>query len=316
MFFLFAMPGCSKKGTTRSQEQSLKKETETQSYDIKAKDQLLRSMHKEIENFNKLSPDELAEKERGLEELHKKSRQKALEMVIARFDNIKKGALANEVETVFRSIGKHQFTVERDGKAYSCFSYYIGKEYWAKRAAKYYCVYENSFLERIVVPPPFEYDYIPYKNGTRGIRKPIDPDKRINETFRAKNLLNQGLIDSLIERFPEKSSSLNLGPLIGILGIFSDAGEKRKEKDDFKREKLEKKYNSAAIKLGMNIADIKAVLGSAKDIHNQNSKLVRVYGEEATFIYYPYSLPWIAVEYENEKVIRVLTRDFFDQGEN
>lgn len=308
---LFALLGCSEKDPSKQEDADRK--GDNQSDISKAKEEILPSMQKNIEEFNKLTPDELKEKEKELKKVNTETRQAALGELIARFENIKKGALVNEVEAAFVSAGNHQFTVQREGRVYSCFSYLAGEEYWAKRAAEYYCLFEGTGLVRIVIPPPFEYAYVPYRGATREIQKPIDPDKRIDQTFSAVNLLDQSLIDSFKERFPEKSSSSNLGPLVGFAESFSASAKKQKEEDDFKRKGLEKKYNSAAVKLGMNTADVEAVLGSLKYMHKQNTKSVRIYGEEATFQYQPYSFPWIAIEYENEKVVRVMTRDFFNE---
>ncbi len=48
-------------------------------------------------------------------------------------------------------------------------------------------------------------------------------------------------------------------------------------------------------------------------IHKKDEKTVGVYGQEATFSYYPYEFQWVVVEFENKRVVRVLRRGFFDE---
>lgn len=269
-------------------------------------------MQNEIEEFQKNTPEELQKKEKKLKWRFAKTRSVALEELIARSQTIKEGVSAEEVEAAFGSVGKHEFTDQREGRIFSCFSYFVGKEYWAKRATKYYCLFEDNKLFSILVPPPFEYDYVPYRGSTCEIKKPVDSYKRIDQVFKANNLLDQGLVDSLKKRFPRKSSSSNLGPLVGFMKHLPSSFKKQREVDVLKREKLEKKYNSVAVELGMNKSNVELILGFPKHVHKKDSSIIRIYGEVETFIYYPYSLPWIAVEYENSKAVRVITRDFFN----
>lgn len=310
---IFMVCGCSEKSPIK-QKHVEKNEVEYQSIDISSKDQLNSLMQKEIKEYEKMTPDELEKKQKQLKEHNAKTRSVALEELITRFKVIKKGASINAVEGAFDSVGKHQFTVQKEGRVYSCFSYFAGKKYLAKRDVIYYCLFESGKLFSISVPPPFEYDYKTKKNGTtRQIKKPVDPDKRIDQTFSANNMLDGGLVESFNNRFPKKSSSQNLGPIIGFMENFSLLLKKQKEEADLKRKKLEKKYNSSVVKLGMHESDVEAILGPPKHRHQKDGKTIQIYGEEATFHYHPYSFSWIAIEYENSNAVRVLTRDFLNE---
>ena len=277
------------------------------------KEEVLTSMQTSIEEFNKLTPEELKAREKELKKQNSDTRKAALDALIARITKINKGVVSQEVEKAFKSKGEHQFTVKKYGKTYSCFSYLAGQEYWSKRAAEYYCIYEDDKLYSIIIPPEFEYDRIPYRGATSEVKKPLDPDKRINNSFSAANLINDGLIESLKKRFPKKSSSSNLGPLVGVMQLLSGQAKKEKEKDDFKRAKLEQKYDSTKIKIGMSLSEVNQILREPKYIHKKEEKSICVYGEKATFTYYPYNFSWIAVEFDSERVARVLRRDLFDE---
>ena len=238
------------------------------------------------------------------------SRNVAIKEALRRFEHIENGVSAEEVEEAFLDKGKHQFTIQNNGDIYFCFSYFMGKEYWSKRAAPYYAVYNNDRLHYLLDSPEFEYEYVPYQGALKEIKKPVDPDERITSVFASENLLDVGIEDSFRKRYPKKSSSQNLGPMIGFLNEFSNTATNAKKEDDRKRVRYGRKYNSSKIQIGMNSTDVTDILKTPKHKKVLDGKIVNIYGEDVTFRYYPYHFEWISVEYNNDKVIRVLRRDF------
>ncbi len=67
-------------------------------------------------------------------------------------------------------------------------------------------------------------------------------------------------------------------------------------------------FRKAAILCG-----IAVILGAPKYKRELEDTVMFIFGEDVTFRYYPYKFEWIAVECRNDKVIRVLRRDFFNE---
>src|SRR5881394_921629 len=77
---------------------------------------------------------------------------------------VKRGASQERLETLAGVPARHEFTASRDRTTLRCVSYYF-----ASFHLRYYFVFTNNGLEKIIQPPRFEHELSSAERGKRPV---------------------------------------------------------------------------------------------------------------------------------------------------
>lgn len=201
----------------------------------------------------------------------------------------------DDLDRIFASPGEHQFTVEHENHTYVCMAYRIGL------STGYYVVFRDDLFSLIRKRPgPFGYtddegNWRSKKDAQgRNVSdyQPWDTQEKIDLVLASTGLSSAVLKSSISSRYRTKKSifEANLGPpfiVLGILGapIFVPGIIHYAIKDrrlDNLSQQFAQKYDPLKIKLGMSVAEVDALLGSAaRESKGADGSFRRLYQEPA-----------------------------------
>lgn len=228
--------------------------------------------------------------------------------------DIQRGASRAEVTHSFQGTGKHQFTAIVDGDEVLCASYPV-KEWYIE----YYFIFHNEELTKILDPRAFDDvdDQVP--EWARDVSKPIDPEQRLLAVLEARGLWGESLEQNLERRLPKsRKGALDQFPLVVLLPLAviqapSTLAAQRHERA------MAKLYDPFKVELETNPDEVAAAVGPPKHLYSfPGSKQIRVFGEQREaqvsrrYVSRRSRFHWVAVEFHDDRVIRVFSNDFFD----
>lgn len=223
---------------------------------------------------------------------------------LARVSEIKRGISSAELELACGRFAL-QFQAERMGVEYSCVSYAVTRRYLTL-----YFLFADDRLVAITEPPAFEYETVPWRNGSRyGYRKPGYTETRIATVLAAEDLSNAAIEASVRRRSRRrKSEPLNVLPAflltLPLQIVMSPITAIRRHQ----HRALVEHYDPLRISIGMTKDEVDAIFGEPTRISSSDVAVLRVYGR----VRYPRT--WTAVRFSNGRATEIYSDDFFDRS--
>lgn len=240
--------------------------------------------------------------------------------------NVSPGALASlqhgltqqQVEEQLQSRGYHQFTAAFSNGVARCLSYYRNDVY-----GHYYLVFTNDHLARVCQPPPFDMRKEPYRGTWANYRVLGDPETRLAAVLRAEDMIGPRLTAALKPQTPPKRS-VDPGLTAAFLLAQKSAGAASKSERERKYHALVSQYDPFGVAIGAALPSVEGRLGKPHVTEPLVSgREIRYYGNIEFGLSASRELMWLAVVYEDGKVVRVYSHDFVDhdkirplEGEN
>ena len=220
----------------------------------------------------------------------------------------------DDLERIMTTPPKHQCTARIDGKELLVVNYAFG-EPWAQL----YFVLHNGKLQKIVDPPPFEYDRVPYQGATWERRKAVDPEKRLQAVLGAPDLADAQLVDTIRAKLPEHSRpSLNVLPAFVLASPLFAVAAPKMIQDYETNVKLAHRFDPFKAKLGMKSAAVDREFGEPLRVKGDGGpQTSRVYDSEQELDINPqHAFSPVHVVFENDAATRIFSNDFVDQKVN
>jgi outer membrane protein assembly factor BamE (lipoprotein component of BamABCDE complex) len=230
------------------------------------------------------------------------------------FSQIQQGISKDRLIEILGSDGKPQFTVKTNSHIYFCVSYSFEKPF-----IRYYFLFEDETLRSILEPPAFEVETVPYKGAKLEIRKPVNPEERMNSVLNASSLTVEEFKKSLTQKLSVKSENSNVlpafiitAPLLGARRII-DSPELNKDYE--KNDELTKRFDSRKIGLGSSKEQVQSAFGKPQKTVSYFGKEAEVFNAKppAKVLREDRFSP-VLVVFEKDKVIRIFSNDFFPQN--
>jgi hypothetical protein len=220
--------------------------------------------------------------------------------------NVKRGISQRQLETTFGVAARHEFTTSRNGTTVRCVSCQF-----ASFHLRYYFVFTNDALQKIIQPPRFEHELSPVEKGTRAVWKSHDPQERVDVVLQAPDLDEEGITASIQRRYKPKTPDNALpGAIIaGVIGapvaLVRGAVENREIKA------LADKFDPYRVRLEMPLAEVEQVFGEPRLVEKlPGDSDMRYYGSTKLGTQNP--LLWVSVVFRDDKAVEVFSDDFFN----
>lgn len=219
--------------------------------------------------------------------------------------HLERGQSQEKLEKLFGTPARHEFTARID----DCLL--RGTSFSFDSKGRYYFVFTNDSLAKICEVTPFEFRRVPYKDTWREIPVRTDPERRLEKVLDSPDLVGPALSESLRRRgTPPKSGSMNVLPAFIIAAPFWAAAAPLRAEQREEVEALAKKFDPQKVKVGMSAERVEEMFGKPH--------VTDLTGEQRESRYYGSArlgenpLLWISVVFENGRVVRVFSGDFFD----
>ena len=219
---------------------------------------------------------------------------------------IERGTSQKRLEALLGVPAKHEFTASRDQNVYRCVSYQFVSFH-----LKYYFVFTNSALEKIIQPPRFEHELSSAEHGKRAVWKSYDPEERMEVVLQATDLDQQGIMASIEHRYgPNTFDNALPGAIIaGVIGAPVALARGAVENREIKA--LAEQFDPYRVRFGMTVTEVEGIFGSPILSENSDdSSETHYYGSPKLGAQNP--LLWVSIVFENGKVIQVFSDDFFN----
>ena len=217
------------------------------------------------------------------------------------------GLTLKDVEERLGARGHHQFTAAKSNGVTRCVSYYRNDVY-----GHFYLVFTNDHLATVCKPPPFEMRKEPYRGTWAHYRVLGDPEVRVAAVSQAEDMIGAPLTAALKPQTPPKRS-VDPGLTAAFLlaqGVASLSGGAERER---KFRALVQQYDPYQIALGSALASVEQRLAKPHITESLGAnRVIRYYGDIKFGLNASRELMWLAVVYEDGKVVRVFSRDFID----
>ena len=227
--------------------------------------------------------------------------------------NLRKGLEREQVHKLLGSSGTHQFTARLDDGDYECVSYSFEKSFM-----RYYFVFKDGSLDRIIKSPPFEVEEKPYLGVSREVKKPVQQEKRLREVFAEESLFGERLVAALERELSELSGSTRS---FNVLPAFLLASKEFTQAEDkigaaYRRNAaLAAKFDPARVKLGDREDDLRPIYGTPLSVMEDYAGKTRTYrfgSNEPLRVNPAHRFSGVVVVVENGIVVRIFSHDFFD----
>lgn len=236
-----------------------------------------------------------------------------IEQLVAR---IPTGISRAKLEVLLNHAPTHEFTAYSETTRLSCISYSIGSP-----EARYYFLFVNDDLAKVVQPASFEYEeYVNYLGARARRSKPVDPKQRIQLVLEAVQLSQSDFVASVREqaesyrRALEHEDSMMVLPAAVLLAPLMAAQGLRTMSDDSLNVKLERLYDPFKVSLGMSVVEVNDLLGPAVYMEKIDDSHVRgVYGRDVELTLADQRYSWIEVQFVRNRASAIYSHDFFDE---
>ena len=224
--------------------------------------------------------------------------------------SLQHGLTQQQVEAQLKAPGKHQFTAVLSNGVARCVSYYRNDVY-----GHYYLVFTNDHLAQICQPPAFEMRQEPYKGSWTNYRVLGDPETRLAAVLHADDMIGPRLIAALKPQTPPKQSvDLGLTAAFLLAKALTPGSTTSQAERERKYLALIKQFDPYQVTLGATLASVELQLGKPHLVEVFGpGREIRFYGNVEFGLSAGKELMWLAVVYDDGKVIRVYSRDFIDR---
>jgi len=221
--------------------------------------------------------------------------------------SLRKGISPNEVEMTFGGPGQHQFSARLATGDYFCVSYSFDRPY-----VYYYFLFRGDALEKILAPPSFDVDLVPYKDRYREIQKPFNAEKRIETVLQSGELSPAELIVALSTALSQKKETFNVLPaLIAASPALAKNAEARRLAYE-KNAVLAKQFDPGQVKLGDTEDSLVPKYGPPLTLATNGATHMYQFGSDVPLnINSAYRFSGVSVMTENGLVTRIFCHDFF-----
>jgi hypothetical protein len=226
------------------------------------------------------------------------------------FLSLERGTALERVRALLKMPGTHEFSALVGDTEYVCLHFLFQEP-----RVGFYLLFTSAHLKAIVRPPATKFERIPYKDGFREIPRPTDPEASLRDVL-AANDLTRDEINQDIARAPRANRTpSNIVPAVLIATPFFIARSGKIESDYRTNEELVKKYDPFKIKVAADVSEVMKQFGAPYRIINPSAEtVIHVYGSPTDLRINPqYRFSWVAVVFQNGKVVRVLSNHFFDR---
>ncbi len=216
------------------------------------------------------------------------------------------GIPQGKLEALLGARARPEFTALRDQMNVRCVSYYF-----ASYRLKYFFVFTNDAMVKIIQMPRFEHELSTSERGKRPAWKSHDPEERMEVVLQAPNLGKDGIRASMEGRYKSDGMDNALpGALIaGIIGQPVALAKNAVENQELRA--LADKFDPNRVTLGMTSSKVDELLGAPIFAEKSREALeMRYYGSARLGAQNP--LLWISVVFRDDKVTRVFSDDFFN----
>ena len=221
--------------------------------------------------------------------------------------NLQHGLTQQQVEEQLKARGYHQFTAAVSNGVARCISYYRNDVY-----GHYYLVFTNDHLACICQPPPFEMQSEPYQGTWANYSVLGDPETRLAAVFRAEDLIGPKLTAALKPQTPPKGS-VDPGLTAAFLLAQRSANAASQSARERKYRTLLKQYDPFEVAPGAALALVESRLGKPQMTEPlESGREIRYYGNVEFGLSASREQMWLAIVYEDGKVVRVYSHDFVD----
>lgn len=234
--------------------------------------------------------------------------------------NLYLGLSRKVISSELKSDGIHQFSILKNTDHIECVSYSFGERY-----IKYYFLYKNDKLVSILDPRPFfadDFMTVPYKGGKREIKKPWNTAGFIKEVLNAETLSPDQFAEQIKSRLIKAKGRKNSYNQLPALIILSPLIVPVLTITNTVNQSWLATYNPFKAETGMKQSQVELIYGKPKFIVKTPGQEIHAYGPSLT-IYKDANMCylgankkfWVAVVYENDVAVRVLSNDFFNEQE-
>lgn len=123
--------------------------------------------------------------------------------------SLRKGINRSEVEKTLGGPGQHQFSARLATGDYFCVSYAFERPH-----IYYYFLFRGDVLEKILAPPAFGVDLVPYNDFPREHKKPCSPEECIEIVLQNGGLSPAELIVALNTALSQRTETFNVFPAL------------------------------------------------------------------------------------------------------
>jgi hypothetical protein len=224
-------------------------------------------------------------------------------------DRLERGASLPHCEAVVGVPARHEFTARHGGATVRCVSYLF-----ASYHLKYYCVFTNGALWKIIQPPRFAHELSAWERGTRAVWTSYDSEERLEVVLHAPDLDRRSLRTSIERRYKPKAFDHTLPGALMVGVVFAPVALARWAGGGAEREELRelaRRFDPYRVRLGMTVDEVGALLGTSGVKEALGGGLeTRYYGSTKLGTRNPRL--WVSVVFQEGRTVRVFSGDFFD----
>jgi hypothetical protein len=220
--------------------------------------------------------------------------------------NLQRGISENDLQATLDIPPTHEFTAWTPTNAIRCVSYCFRKP-----QLKYYFMFFDGTLVKVCEPPPFEYGFVPYKGAKLSVRKPWTPEDRMLAVLKSPDLTREAFELSLTQRdVATVSSAKNVLPAFVIVAPAWVATAPIRVLGRLEVKSLANTFAPDKLRLGMQASEVEKRFGQPKARDKlDDGREIRYYGSPKLGVN---PLLWVSVVFEDARVIRIFSDDFFD----
>jgi hypothetical protein len=221
--------------------------------------------------------------------------------------SLRKGFTRNEVEVTLGGPGQFQFSARLATGDYLCVSYAFERHY-----VYYYFLFRGEILEKILAPPAFGVDLVPYEDFPREIEKPCSAESRVSILLQTSELSPAELLVALNKALSRRTETFNVLPALIAAGPALAKNAKPRRLDYEKNAALAEQFDPAKTKLGDTEDGLVPRYGPPLSLATNGATHVYQFGSKIELNINPaYQFSGVSVVAEDGLVTRVFCHDFF-----
>lgn len=223
--------------------------------------------------------------------------------------NLERGISQSKLEVIIGIPSRHEFTNIGSTSTVRCVSYYFSDYH-----LKFYFVFTNDALGKVVLPPRFEHELSPWEQGRRAVWKSYDPEERLKVVLQAPDLQPADIAVMIERRYRPKvfDNAFPAAVIAGVVGApIALAQSPKHAAEEREIQALARRFDPFRAQLTMTVSEIERMFGPALLVEALNDgSEIRYYGSMKLGI--EDRLLWVSVVFKNGKVISVFSDEFFD----
>jgi hypothetical protein len=219
---------------------------------------------------------------------------------------LRKGITRRDVEKALGGPGQYQFSARLATGDYFCASYAFEKP-----DVYYYFLFQGDLLEKILAPPTFDVDLVPYKAFYREIKKPCNADKRIEMVLQGSGLSCAELVDALHLALSKTTETFDVLPALIVSSRLLSIDAKARRLHYEKNASLAEQFDPAKIKLADTETSLIPKYGPPLALVTNGAIHVYQFDSNVALDINPaYRFSGVSVVTENGLVTRIFCHDF------